>query len=562
LLWRIGCVSLVCLLACSSNEPSGVRPALTREQLLDPTNCKDCHPKQYAEWSSSMHAYATKDPVFQAMNKRGQTETGGTLGPFCVNCHAPMAVRENMISDYSNVANIPSQLQGVTCYFCHNATGVGTDHFNANITLGDDTIMRGGINGAQIPSTHKVQHSSNLDHDSPDSSVLCGTCHDIVNQSGFALERTFTEYQQTFFGNPSQPLLFKSCGSASCHMDKADNQELVAQSSGYPGVSTHVRDVHEHLFPGVDVALTDFPNSEAMRLAVEQCKLPTSISYFTVDPNPPGARFTVNIETQAGHAEPSGASQDRRLWLEVVGTDDNGKVLYTSPHVEDGELEETAEKPQPCMMRDYTLDASGNEAHMFWDAASLDPKSNPIPLPKTPQAGSHTRTCPFPAPGLSVIPHLQFTLRMRPIGMDVLQDLVSSGHLSTDVVAKMPTLTVQTRSVNFSTTTNQYQVDDAPQGDCRTYKCMLDPNGQDCSGVGAAGSGSAAAGQAGVGAAASAGAASAPPSAASGGASAAGVGGAGTTTVSGAGVGSSAAGSGGASAGAASTPVAGGPARD
>ena len=31
--------------------------------------------------------------VFLAMNERGQRETGGQLGPFCVNCHAPLAVR-------------------------------------------------------------------------------------------------------------------------------------------------------------------------------------------------------------------------------------------------------------------------------------------------------------------------------------------------------------------------------------------------------------------------------------------------------------------------------------
>src|SRR5688572_17420291 len=47
---------------------------LTREQLLDPEACKDCHPRHYREWKSSMHAYAADDPVFLAMNQRGQEE--------------------------------------------------------------------------------------------------------------------------------------------------------------------------------------------------------------------------------------------------------------------------------------------------------------------------------------------------------------------------------------------------------------------------------------------------------------------------------------------------------
>src|SRR3954447_6222981 len=80
---------------CGDDNPSpgDPSPMLTPEQLLDPESCKGCHPSHYEEWSSSMHAYASSDPVFLAMNKRGQEEA--QLGDFCVQCHAPMAVREN-----------------------------------------------------------------------------------------------------------------------------------------------------------------------------------------------------------------------------------------------------------------------------------------------------------------------------------------------------------------------------------------------------------------------------------------------------------------------------------
>src|SRR5262245_53444057 len=103
-------VVLMSLAACQSATDE--RPALTRQELLNPDSCKDCHPKHYREWSASMHAYAAKDPVFIAMNKRGQDETGGALREFCVNCHAPMAVRENAITDFSDLSKVPEQLQG------------------------------------------------------------------------------------------------------------------------------------------------------------------------------------------------------------------------------------------------------------------------------------------------------------------------------------------------------------------------------------------------------------------------------------------------------------------
>ena len=76
--------------ACGDDQPAS-RP---RAELLDPLTCKECHAKHYDEWSGSVHAYASRDPVFLALNRRGQEETAGALGSFCVKCHAPMAVAE------------------------------------------------------------------------------------------------------------------------------------------------------------------------------------------------------------------------------------------------------------------------------------------------------------------------------------------------------------------------------------------------------------------------------------------------------------------------------------
>ncbi len=86
-------------LGCSSTGSDAPRPTFTAEQLRDPTQCKSCHATHYADWSRSMHAYASEDPVFLAMNARGQRETGGKLGTFCVQCHAPVAVNDKKTTD-------------------------------------------------------------------------------------------------------------------------------------------------------------------------------------------------------------------------------------------------------------------------------------------------------------------------------------------------------------------------------------------------------------------------------------------------------------------------------
>src|SRR5688572_10024849 len=98
-------VALLLSLGCSEGTAERRYPAA--EELYDSQRCAGCHPSHYDEWSASMHAYAARDPVFIAMNQRGQEETGGALGSLCVNCHAPMAVRTGATVDGLNLDQVP-----------------------------------------------------------------------------------------------------------------------------------------------------------------------------------------------------------------------------------------------------------------------------------------------------------------------------------------------------------------------------------------------------------------------------------------------------------------------
>ena len=55
---------------------------LTELDFPSAKECATCHPKQYTEWSRSMHAYAQHSPVFEAFNLTLQERTSGTLGTF------------------------------------------------------------------------------------------------------------------------------------------------------------------------------------------------------------------------------------------------------------------------------------------------------------------------------------------------------------------------------------------------------------------------------------------------------------------------------------------------
>ena len=65
-------VLLLGLTGCGGDDAAPEASTLSRAELMDPTTCKQCHEDHYREWSGSMHAYASKDLVFIALNRRGQ----------------------------------------------------------------------------------------------------------------------------------------------------------------------------------------------------------------------------------------------------------------------------------------------------------------------------------------------------------------------------------------------------------------------------------------------------------------------------------------------------------
>jgi hypothetical protein len=112
--------------------------------------------------------------------------------------------------------------------------------------------------------------------------------------------------------------------------------------------------------------------------------------------------------------------------------------------------------------------------HMFWEAASTTSRL----LPGQPYAAPH--------PGLKVnftldVLPARFTvrLRMRPVGMDVLQSLVDSGDLDPALLERMPTFTVGEATWTPADRTREITI----LGDLRcpsAYECQLYPESSIC----------------------------------------------------------------------------------
>lgn len=448
---------LAALLGCADNEPGRAPSYLSREALLDPETCRDCHATHYKEWAGSMHAYASTDPVFLAMNRLGQEQTDGELGSFCVGCHAPMALREGATSDGLNLDEVPKHLQGVTCYFCHDVEAVEGSHNNP-LRLSGGLTMRGGVRDPIQNSAHASEYSELFASPRVESANLCGSCHDVSTPSPPApvelhLERTFAEWQGSIFSPPQAADDTAALSCNGCHMLPTPGEPIADSLGG----RAPLRSRHAHTFAGVDVALTPFPDtgdaaldaesSELQRLDLQRLLDSTLrleicvLSRFTGE-----ATLAVTLDNAtAGHHFPSGSAQDRRAYVEVRAfAPGAAEPFYESGVVPEGGAVAELEDPDLWLLRDRLFDADGNQVHQFWQAAELRPGTLRVatsldPLDPGFVAGHAQRQ--FPALGqLAQTPErVTARVRLEPIGREVLAELVEAGHLAESVPAQMPT---------------------------------------------------------------------------------------------------------------------------
>jgi hypothetical protein len=438
--------ALLVLVGCSDVLPPG--------DLQDPNTCKSCHPKHFTEWSGSMHAYASDDPVFVAMNKRGLREDPD-LGLFCVNCHAPMAVAKGTLTE-DNVADFdPAQLspaeRGITCYFCHNVEQVTQDH-NNGLVLAMDSTMRGGLADPVDSPAHQNKYDPLMDSDL-NKSEMCGSCHDIVNGHGVRIERTFAEWKDTIFGKSELAERNLSCGA--CHMESSYG--LVADG---PDLGTTVRDkpvLHSHLFAGIDQALTPFPETEAQTDAIKRILDGSLTIKGPVNPNDPSKtpggicvgpepKITVRISNVgSGHAWPSGSAFDRRAWLEVIAYRADNSIAFQSGVVPDGMDPEDIGDPNLLGMWDRVYKPDGSPAHFFWDIARSDPQflvPGPTTLIMEPEL-DHVIIKTFDVPNIGEIARVTARVRIRALSYSLLRELVASGDLAAGIEAELQTFDVR-----------------------------------------------------------------------------------------------------------------------
>jgi hypothetical protein len=426
---------------CSTGDPAAPagppESAVSQEQLYDPRFCASCHPTQYGEWATSMHAYASDDPLFRAMNQRAQRETGGALGTFCAQCHAPLAVRLGRTKNGLDLDATP-RLKGVGCYFCHTVESV-TDTHNNPLVLSASPVFRAAIHDPETRGAHAAEYSSLLDGTNDGSSGTCGSCHDIVTPAGAHIERTFREWAQSRFGVGEQRKT--PCGS--CHMPAREG--LAAEVPG-----ARQRTIHDHSMAGVDLALTPFPGQPHQRAAVQALLDDALDAKLCVSAQGAGAVVDVRLaNTRVGHGFPSGSNQDRRAWVELEAWRGDS-LVFESGRIPQGAAVSSFDDGSLFLLRDHDYDEANEETELFWKAARFTSAQLPAQETSNPSDPAFDngvlRTYSLPA----MPDRVTMQVNVRPVDATLVEELVASGDLDPASIADIPTFSLASTRLTWT----------------------------------------------------------------------------------------------------------------
>ena len=301
----------------------------------DPKVCGSCHPTHYAQWETSMHRYAARSPVFDAMAAKAFRDTSGEIGTFCTGCHSPIGKAEGELGWSVAADRSPKSREGVSCDYCHSVTGHTGILGNGNLVSAPTPVKYGPF-GSDYDGAHTTQKSDFIQ-----SSELCGSCHDVFIFPGAQIEQAYTEYTES-------PAAEAGVRCQDCHMGpipglpsaRATGPAAIVDGKPWPD-----RVLSDHHFVGPDYALIDdFPypddlaaSAEAQAAYLDQVQTLLSNAAkveglgVSFDPTQLGGTigFTVRSLT-TGHRIPTGFTSERQMWIAVTVEDREGKTVWAS----------------------------------------------------------------------------------------------------------------------------------------------------------------------------------------------------------------------------------------
>lgn len=205
----------------------------SRDAFPSAEQCATCHKQIYDEWAVSSHAYAAVSPMFHRFENTINKLASGTIGYFCLRCHAPVATTMGLRRDQAIWDGPKVFREGVTCVACHRVkTPYSKVHGARRIEPGDvfDPVYGSG-DGTGVEKVLKYQgyfkvktddkakapgqaiHRRAIKFEELSKSTFCVSCHQVAVQPGIKLEVVWDQYR-------ASPAYREGISCQDCHMGK------------------------------------------------------------------------------------------------------------------------------------------------------------------------------------------------------------------------------------------------------------------------------------------------------------------------------------------------------
>lgn len=242
--------------------------------------CGGCHRAIYDGWKKSAHAAAMESRVFQDAVELAETEYGNGARKVCLGCHSPAGVS---LGDFTLVRKV--SWEGITCDYCHSIREVNMAGANPAARV-EFSNVKSGPNKDSVSPAHGTAYSA-----VHTSSLICATCHEYRNSTGFAVLTTYSEWKNSVYGKQG-----KQCQE--CHMFTVHGDIVDAR----------VKKTADH-----QVNLHEMPGSHSAQQLNRAIK-----TQFSVTREAAQVKVTVKLTNAgAGHDVPTGSPM-RELILEVA----------------------------------------------------------------------------------------------------------------------------------------------------------------------------------------------------------------------------------------------------
>lgn len=362
------------------------------------SSCVDCHPQHVEEWEgSAMHAASS--PTFAAFEMLMNRASNGAFAHgsgtpnenFCSGCHVPSAVLQDQLPTMEESGGIynpldyasDNSLDGISCNICHSAVSIDHSQTVEGSGLGTASAIIYDFEGSmQGPYSSQTAYHGGEESDLLTSSMFCGTCHDVrapkpdavTGESFLRIEDTFSEWKNSAWSTDENPY-GKEIRCQDCHMSMFPLEDpgvrIQASSVAWPAEQ---RDHANHAFTAVTIPLLDderYPNADTEDLDANgfplgqkqrrtlmlqaAAQLDVDLETRKIQSGDDSIRFWIHLEnTQTGHNLPSGFSQEREVWVELIVRDESG-ILYEVGTLVDTAHPETGEDEPDGLLHDEDL---------------------------------------------------------------------------------------------------------------------------------------------------------------------------------------------------------------